>query len=241
MKKQKRYLFIGVVMASLLLSGCGTQLYELTQEEEDLIVHSAAYFVAKHNIQQKDGVSAVVDPDTIMIEEETEEVENITESETELAEEVMSPSGESGAEGEAVVDASVSMAAALGHGADLSITYAGSSVTDNYIEGDAYSVDAASGKTFYIMQFTVSNTTEADVVLDNVTFNPLFKLVSGDVNVKAEVTFLTTDLSTYMGTIPAGETIETVLLFEVSEEQAELISTPTLQIIVDNEIKTIKL
>ena len=46
MKKQKRYLFIGVAVASLLLSGCGTQLYELTKEEEDLIVHSAAYFVA---------------------------------------------------------------------------------------------------------------------------------------------------------------------------------------------------
>ena len=36
MNKKKRYLFIGVIMASLFLSGCGTQLYEMTKEEEEL-------------------------------------------------------------------------------------------------------------------------------------------------------------------------------------------------------------
>lgn len=242
MKKQKRYLFIGVIMASLFLSGCGTQLYELTKEEEDLIVHSAAYFVAKHNIQQKDGVSAVVDPDSIVLESEEEEsVEGVTEQETEMAEEVISPSGGADGEETPVDDTRTTLAEAVGHSADLSIAYTGSYIADNYIEGDAYSIDAENGKTFYIMQFAVTNLTEADVLLDNVTLNPLFKLVSSEVNVKAEVTFLTTDFSTYMGTIPAGETVETILLFEISEAQAEQITAPNLQITVDNAIKSIKL
>jgi len=91
------------------------------------------------------------------------------------------------------------------------------------------------------MKFIVINTTDEDVLLDNVTLNPLFKLVSSEVNAKAEVTFLTTDFSTYLGTIPAGTNVETILLFEVSEAQAELISTPVLQITADNATKKIKL
>ena len=241
MKNKKRYLFISVIVATLFLSGCGTQLYELTKEEEDLIVHSAAYFVAKHNIRQKDGVSAVVDPDSILLESESEAVENIDESGTELNEDVMGSSDGAVLEDEATNDVSDTLASVVGHGSDLSITYNGSYVADNYVEGDAYSIDADSGKTFYIMQFTVVNPTEADVLLDNVTLNPLFKIVSDEVNVKAEVTFLTTDFSTFLGTIPAGESVDTILLFEVPESLAEQISTPSLQITVNNEIKMIKL
>ena len=240
MKKQKRYLFISVIMASLLLSGCGAQLHEMTKEEEDLIVHSAAYFVAKHNIRQKDGVSAVVDPDSIILESESEEVEGITESDTELGEEVVGVPEGAGAEG-TTDDTATTLASVIGHGNDLTITYNGAYVTDSYVEGDSYFIDAENGNAFYVMQFTVANPTEGDVLLDNVTLNPLFKIVSSEVNVKAEVTFLTTDFSTYLGTIPAGESVDTILLFEVSESIAEQISTPTLQITVNNEIKTIKL
>ena len=60
MKKDRRYLLIGMTVFSLFLGGCGTSMFELTVEEEELIIHSAAYFVAKHNIQQKDGVSNVI-------------------------------------------------------------------------------------------------------------------------------------------------------------------------------------
>lgn len=239
MKKQKRYLFIGVVLLAFVLSGCGTELYEMTQEEEDLIVHSAAYYVAKHNIQQKDGVSAVVDPDTIVIPEEAEEVEGITESETELAEEVIMPSG--GGEGQSVDVTGVSLSEVIGHGADLSVAYTGSYSADNYVEGGAYSVDAGTGKVFYVMQFAITNVTDGDVIVDNASINPIFKLESNGLSVKSEVTFLMTDFSTYQGTIAAGETVETILLFEVPEGSVAEITDPTLQITIDNETKNVKL
>lgn len=236
MKKQKRYLFIGVVLLAFVLSGCGTELYEMTQEEEDLIVHSAAYYVAKHNIQQKDGVSAVVDPDTIVI---PEEVEGITESETELAEEVIMPSG--GGEGQSVDVTGVSLSEVIGHGADLSVAYTGSYSADNYVEGAAYSVDAGTGKVFYVMQFAITNVTDGDVIVDNASINPIFKLESNGLSVKSEVTFLMTDFSTYQGTIAAGETVETILLFEVPEGSVAEITDPTLQITIDNDTKNVKL
>ena len=230
MKKFKRFLCIGVAMMLLLLTGCGTQLYELTAEEEELIVHSAAYFVAKHNIQQKDGVNGVPLPDSF--EEETES-EAETESEGDA-------SGETG-ESSKPADEGVVLAELIGHKDTLKVSYEGSYVSNSYKEGNAYIVDAEKGKTFYVMKFKLTNTTGQDVEVNNATKSPVVKLVSDAVTVKSEVTFLTSDFSTYQGTIKAGESVETILLFEVSEAVAEKITAPTLQITVGNSTKNIKL
>lgn len=241
MKKQKRYLCITAVLFSLLLSGCGTQLHEMTQEEEDFIVHAAAYFVAKHNVQQKDGVSAVVDPDSIVLESEsTDAVENDTEENTELGAEASSPSGD-GSQGEQVVDNTVSLVEAIGHQEDLLITYVGSYSTEHYVEGAAYSVDANNGKKFYVMEFLITNETTDNVEVDNASINLGFKVMDEGISAKSEITFLTTDFSTYQGTIAPGESVKTILLFEVSESAADQITAPKLQVTIDNEIKNVKL
>ncbi len=236
MKRYKIILFVCIAACSLLLGGCGDELHELTAEEEDLIVHYAAYVVAKHNIQQKDGASGVVISET-----ETQDTESVEEIEdTQIVE--GTETGEGGSGETAIVDGgTVSLSDAIGHGSDITVTYAGSYVADNYIEGSAYSVDASAGKTYYIMKFTLTNTTQADVIVDNVTKSLGFKLNSGDLSVKSEVTFLMTDFSTYYGTIPAGQSVETILLFEVPESDAESILEPNLQIIIDNETKNVKL
>ena len=235
MKKQKRFLCIVIALMSLVLSGCGTQLYEMTKEEEDLIVQSAAYFVAKHNIQQKDGVSAVVDPDSIVLKNEIEEA-----SSEEVTEEGQVSEG-GASSGELIVSGGVSLADIMGLSSNVTVSYVESYVADNYVEGSAYFVEAEKGKTFYVMKFSIQNTSDDAVVVDNAAIHPVFKLVSGNLSVKSEVTFLTTDFSTYQGTIKAGETVETILLFEVSNSQAEQIVAPELQISVDNEIKNVKL
>ncbi len=239
MKKQKRYLCSAAILMSLLLVGCGTPLYELTKEEEALIVQSAAFYVAKHNIQQKDGISSRVDMEDILLQEEPGEDLGNLEDSTELPpEEENHPVGgsESG-----IVTAAQSLEELLGHGSDLKVTYAGSQVADNYVEGSAYSVDAPKGKTFYIVEFSVENITEADVELNNLSLNPSFRLVGEGWNVKSEITFLTTDFSTYKENIPAGETVKAVLLFAVSEDMAAGITEPTLEITINNATKSIKL
>lgn len=239
MKKTKRYLFIGIVALSLVLGGCGPALHELTAEEEELIVQYAAYVVAKHNIQQKDGMSGVYIGEEDASEEGTSETETETESESET--ETEGPGDdETPDDGDDTTEV-VTLAELIGHGDDLTITYAGSYTADNYVEGGAYSVDAAEGKTFYVMKFQLTNSTAQPVEVDNASINPIFKLVSGTLSVKSEVTFLTTDFSTYTGTIGAGETVETILLFEVSESSAATISDPTLSITIDNVTKNVKL
>ena len=40
----------------LLLTGCGTKAYDLTEAEESQIVNYAVHVVSKHNSYQKDGL-----------------------------------------------------------------------------------------------------------------------------------------------------------------------------------------
>ena len=43
-----------VLLAALLLGGCGEQPIELTEQEEQTIVDYAAHVVSKYNIKQQD-------------------------------------------------------------------------------------------------------------------------------------------------------------------------------------------
>ena len=230
MKKIKRYLFVAVATMMLFLTGCGTELYELTAEEEQLIIHSAAYFVAKHNIQQKDGVNGYPLPDSF---EEESESESVTENEG---------NGSGGGEVEnKPSDDMLVLAELIGHKADVKITYEGSQVTNSYAEGSVYVVEAEQGKTFFVMKFKLTNTTENDVEINNAAKSPSVKLVSDALKVKSEVTFLSNDFTTYYGTLKAGESAEVILLFEVPEASVEKITEPQLQITVEKTTKTIKL
>lgn len=235
MNKQKRYLFISIVAMMLFLTGCGESLRELTAEEEKLVIHSAAYYVAKYNIQQKDGISGAAIPG----ETATEEDEASSEIETEQMQ--GSTTGDGQNQPEEPLEDSVSLAEVIDLAGSLQVSYQGNFISNNYKEGSAYIVQADAGKTFYVMQFKLTNTTSEAVEVNNASKSPVLKLVSDAVTVKSEVTFLVSDFSTYQGTIAAGESVDTILLFEVSETVSEQIVNPTLQISIGNSTKNIKL
>ena len=74
---KKRMQFLAILLAStFVLGGCGTSMYELTDDEEDLIVSAAANAVAKHNVFQMDGMTDA-EPET-----ETQTVDETTEQNT---------------------------------------------------------------------------------------------------------------------------------------------------------------
>lgn len=236
MKNYKLGTFAAVLTAGTIITGCGTPLIELTGEELNLIAYSTARIVSKHNIQQKDGMINVI------IDEYAEEEKDVVFSEesSQITQNDNTVQGNSGTDsGE--VQTKVSLAEIMGHGSDLSVVYKGNSVSKHYTEGGYYSVDAESGKAFYVMKFSITNVSQAQVTLDNVSWNGTFKLVADDIKANAEVTFLNTDLATYVGTIAPGETKDVILLFKISEAKANSISTPNLQVIIDKKASEIKL
>ena len=238
MKRKKRYLCIAVAVMMLFLTGCGEEMHELTKEEEELIIQSAAYFVAKHNIQQKDGANGYPLPESF--DEAESESGSEPESESE-SEDKDTPSGSGGIGTTKPTGETITLAELIGHKNELKVTFEGSYVSNTYMEGSAYSVDAQKGKTFYVMKFKMANITDKDIKVNNASKSPIMKLTSDGVTVKSEVTFLNSDFSTYQGTIKAGKSVETILLFEVSETLADKIKAPTLQATVGKTTKTIKL
>ncbi len=234
MKKYKKILAIGIAIMSFLLSGCGTPMYELTAEEEELIVHAAAYYVAKYNIYQKDGISRVYGDDE---DDSTTTKPDDSENDSENS------SGDSNTEnnsGNSDKD-TITIAEALGMNSGLQITYKGGETAAYVSEGDGYSVDAGPGFVFYVMNFEVKNTTDKDITVDNTSVVSVFKFTSGNIKTKSSVSFLPFDLSTYKGTISAGESENMVLLFKVKEADAGAIKNPKLEITVDGKTKTIEL
>lgn len=230
MNRHRRSLAIGFVAISLLLSGCGTPMYELTDKEEELIVQYSAYIVAKHNIYQKDGyASGAQAPEA--------EPPSESESEDKNPDDTSEPGGSENTEAPIVT---VSLAEALGLEDGLRISYTGNEITTHVKEGPVYSENADEGCTFYVMKFRIENTTNQAIKVDNFSARPTFVLESKGVKSISEKTFLSGDLSGYMGTIEAQSSVDTILLFAVKTEDAQKIANPTLELRTDDTVKNIE-
>lgn len=212
----------------LLLTGCGTKAYDLTEAEESQIVNYATHVVSKYNAYQKDGL-VYVDQSV----EETEPEETVTGSESVDGTEIMD---ETPAEN-TLEDV---------FGADgLEVTYGGVSLAGNYTESDVLDVRASNGKQFMTLAINMTNPTEEDITLDNLTSKVKFTAdYSADgaesTQVSVYTTIMTTDFSTYDDEIPAGETKSAVLLFEIPDSVTE-VSDIVLHVTRDDTTYEIKL
>ena len=214
MKKWKLTLVAAAASSACLLCGCGTAMYELTDEEQDIIVQYAAHALAKYNIYQKDGLTnAPEEEDTqeTASEQTTEKQETETESgDSQSTQTAGSDAGQTGDQSKKI-----------GHGTDLNVSLAGAELMDTYQTDETYSVTAPAGKTYLVMKFTVTNPGTEPVAVDSLDYGPEFSVKTGDTEASAELTILPNDFSTYQGNIDAGQTIENVLLFAVPDSVSE--------------------
>jgi hypothetical protein len=238
MKKGVRVVAL-FLACSLMLCGCGTSLFEMTEEEETVIVHYAAYVLAKHNVYQKDGMVAI--DQSLLEEEETVQIstEDVlpeeTETQTEEAEQ-QTAGGEAGADSSAEPENAISIAEAAGYDGQLDIVYTGFYTVNNFQEGKAYSLDARSGYDFVVAQFTMTNISDEALDVNIMGSNLTFRMsYDGTTRIKEDVTLLLTDLSTYTGSIESGESVDLVLLFEVPEEEADSVSELAFYVDKDGE------
>ena len=82
MRKTKLQMTMVALMAAMLMGGCGEEPYELTDQEEELIVNYSAHVVTKYNTYQKEGLSYVWTEETEALETEQSE-EAMTEENAE--------------------------------------------------------------------------------------------------------------------------------------------------------------
>ncbi len=218
MKKHRRLCRMVLVALSLLLVGCGgTPLYELTAEEEALIVQYAAHFVSKYNIYQKDGLTVYIEK----TEEDTSDGTEDSENSENLTPEVVKPEN--------------IIATGLKLPKGLKLSYVENTINDHVIEDGGYAdanTGELSGFTFYIMHFRMSNDTDADIEVSNVLSEISFKLKSGSIVASSTPCGgLKSDLSTYHGTVPAGESVDVMLLFTIKESDGTKITDPIVELV----------
>lgn len=225
--------------AIITLTGCGTQLYDMTDAEQSLIANYSAYVVAKHNIYQQDGMTNATE-DT----EDTEKVDEVSPDNSHSQDNKTSEAGNdkssnSQKEPAASQEKKVSLAEATGYGS-LDITYNGATESDVYNEGSYYSMTAGSGNTFAVMKFTLKNPTGEDINVDMFGNARTYKTTFPDgKEYTAEGTFLTYSLNTFQGTVKAGGSVDVVLLFKIPQGTA--CDNITMSVIKDNEKSLIEL
>lgn len=225
MKQKKCRGLLFLLLASLMLTGCGIQEapYELTEEEQQLIVSYSAHVVSKFNRYQKDGLTYV--PDV----EETEEVEVIPETEQpEVDTEIVSNENSEGTVStemeETAEEATLnSVFADMG----LTFTYQGNEVTDSYMEDASYAVNAGYGKKLLVLKVQVENQTEEAITIDNLTagdtYSAKYVMESGKAyNAKSVMTLLINDFTTFEGTIEPQTVVDMVIVFEIPDETTEV-------------------
>jgi hypothetical protein len=193
-----------------VLNGCGTPLYEMTAEEEDLVIQYAAYYLAKNNTYQTDGLVNISDA---LLNGEEEETAAQEETPTDVTESESSITPASGT----TLGEVITLSQAIGWPTGLSVNCKEYYQSDSYKEGTYYSVTPGTGDSFVVMKFVVENITDETIDLDILSEAPRFRICTdGSSWVEEADTLLVYDLSTYMGSLEPGESKEMVLLFETS-------------------------
>ena len=193
--KKKISLPVMAVSAILLLGGCGTQMYDLSEDEENLVVQYSAHILAKYNIEQKDGMTAASSEET---QETQKQDSQMPESQnTQSADNNMA----SDATGETQTQEMETMpiAEAIGHASGLTVSYKGYRVQNIYQEGDYFAVTPEDGNKLVVMKFEIKNKGKKKVRLDTeklgITFYACF---DGKNRIKETASLGTRSLSSYV-------------------------------------------
>lgn len=235
-----------LVIMAVFLTGCGDEMFPLTEGEEAIIVNYSAGTLAKHNRRQQEGL-------TMVVPKEEEEEEAIPEPEEETKEEVKEeeqdteetkdssddPAKTETEEEETVEQVTLTEALAI---SGMEFSYRDCSATGHYQQGEAYSLDAAAGNTYLMLNFNITNTGSDASDCDVIAKQPVFTLKVGDnPGVQNLFTLLENDLSTYSAAIEPGQTVAAVLLFEVPESVAENTSDLQLELQMNGNTSEIKM
>lgn len=246
MKKRKLQMTMATIMLAMLMGGCAEEAYTLTEQEEDLIVNYSAHVVTKYNTYQKEGLAYVWPEDTEAIEDEqpetvtpdTQQTEQITVeggTQAEVPDDVVNNEETTYAPNKATFTE-------LFGGSGIELDYVGVRLASTYVEG-SYLLYPDDGKQFLVMGIDITNAGQADTRVDYLSDESDFQLIlNGEVKTPSEITLLMQDFSTFEAILKAGETRETILLFQIptsvtTVERVDLVVSgeESYQIILEND------
>lgn len=240
---KKKGVLCSILLGILLLfTGCRNPfdyMPDLTEEESAAIAEYTAGILIKH-----DKYAGRLASDTQIAEADAREklrqenIEAFHKTSEEAVEEEQQdtkekPSSASGGGEAAQAEVPFAGIAQFCQADGFTINYTGYMISESYPaveEGDmVFAMDASPGNKLLVLQFTAQNETAEDKELDIFDKNIKFRVSINDGGMESMLTtLLLDDLSSYKGTVPAGESIPLVLVKEVPE--AEEITTISLML-----------
>lgn len=228
MKNAKKLLicFVGCLM----LSGCGAQFPELSAEQEEVITQYAATTLLKYDANYDSGLMSEEEmaemmremitptPTPTPIPTQVPEMEMVEDdSEDEISEELI------GDVEEPVDNRTIAEVFGL-EGIDIS--YTGFDIVDSYPENETdewyFAMDAVEGNHLLVLKFDVTNQSATEVEVDILNIAPRFRVFINDgEQINASTTLLTDDLKTMKMVLQPGETVQEVIVVEITESEAQ--------------------
>lgn len=240
-----------VGIAGACLTGCGSTIPEMTEQQQELVVEYAAGELLKYD---RNHVARLVTLEMDQ-EEEAEGIDSASMAETgnDLAnDEVSDKEADEGGVGADEVTVIDQTEEALPASVDeflkmdeVKISYTGYEVTDSYPEEmseEAYFfMSATENSKLLVLKFQVENLSTQEKDLNFAQSQTRYKIVVDGAEHNALTTMLLNDLAYYQGVLAPQESVELVLVGEVPAEGADQISSLELTMKSVDETATISL
>ena len=227
---KRKILLVSIVYMLVTMVGC-VKAIDLDETQKDKFVGYCVYSVLEHDKNYMVGLN---DVESAVEEESEDSTQETTQPSTEKPSQGNNNSTEgdnSNVEKPSVVTTTMEKALDVN---GLAIAYTGVTVADVYPEADGepvFALKAFKGNKLVVLKFDVTNKTNSDISLDmgakNLTIKGIF---NKSVKTIAQVTLLPQALNTFKETIPAGKTVQTVLVFEMTEANANNLTSIVLDV-----------
>ena len=244
--KKRSYILISFIVSSMLISGCGNTMPNLTEEQSALISEYAAGLLLKYDSRPNrrllsDAELAIAEKAEqataakLLKRQQAAEAAGTATKETQVE---STPQTEATSQTEVAAtqptgtNTITNLSEFLGKNG-FDITYSGYDLVSSYPpenREDVYMlVEAASGKQLLILKLNVTNQSSEAAQFDMFDYSCQYGLqINGEAEIPSEMTLLMDDFSTYKGNIEAGASEAMVLLFEIDSATAESISQMNL-------------
>ena len=230
-----------VLCVAMILSGCGAEIPDMTEEQSKAVAEYAAGLLMKYDTHHDSRLLSDAE-----LAKELERLEALALRKAELVEMDQALKEQKEEAKKEQDDTTVVMPeenAVQGQYVDefyglegVKIRYQGYHMADAYPEGgeDIYfRMQANSGNKLLVVEFLAKNQSETDASIDMISIAPRFKVgINGEAARYALSTLLMDDLANYRGTLAAGEEVALVVITEISEETAE--SVESISLIMQN-------
>ena len=228
-------IFLCGITAAICMTGCGSIMPDLTEEETEIISEYASGVLLKYDRVYRSrlmDMSEYEEEENKKAEREAARAAERERQEAAEAEESASEE-ESTSNGTKVIDASQdeetpAPPATIEESYEIenfTIKYSGYELVESYPSNTEeeifFAMDATEGMQLLVLKFTVSNAGAAEQEIDMLGYGARFKVsVNGGSSENALSTMLLNDLQTYKGVVPAGSGVELVSIVEVPQSTA---------------------